>query len=361
MPPVDGHDAAAVLTLLGIDGAPVAEPRFVARGAMGEVWRVDTEVGAFAVKALFPWADVPARPADLAVQLAARRAGVPLPRPVVSPTGDAVVAFGGRAHRAYEWVELGPRWTGPAPADLAAEAGAHLGRIHGLAWPVPAPADGGGDPVDAWYREAPSKDRLAALARAGEAGARPWSYALIASFGLIDELLVTADLFAPSPLAPATPRIGSGRQPGTRAGSEAGRDLTDAIVSHRDFHRDNVLPRAGGAGLVVIDWENCGPVDPAQELASAVVEVATGAGRCDGEVAAAFVAAYRGTGGGARISGGPCFAMAVCTTLNYVVVLADQALSGDAQAEVILDELLLDRLPNLAIALPQLVAAAASW
>jgi Ser/Thr protein kinase RdoA (MazF antagonist) len=103
-------------------GTVLAAPAHVARGAMGEVWRLDTSQGRWAVKWQFPWAPAEPSPADVGVQRAAAASGIPLPLPVLTPAGEAVVQAGGQHARVYEWAELGrpalpeptiwpPRWS----------------------------------------------------------------------------------------------------------------------------------------------------------------------------------------------------------------------------------------------------------
>ena len=46
-------------------------------------------------------------------------------------------------------------------------------------------------------------------------------------------------------------------------------------MCHRDLWAENLLPTAPG-GVCVIDWEDCGPADPSDELASMLVEFGGG-------------------------------------------------------------------------------------
>lgn len=62
-----------------------------------------------------PWAPADPRPPDVALQAAAARAGIPLPRPVTTAAGDAVVRIEGPTARVYPSVD-----TGAAPAPPAA-------------------------------------------------------------------------------------------------------------------------------------------------------------------------------------------------------------------------------------------------
>jgi hypothetical protein len=93
MPPDRWTELAGRFSL----GAVITEPEFVARGAMGTVWRLETGAGRWAVKWLFPWSPADPRPADVAVQIAAAAAGIPLPPPVLLPDGAAVIRIGGPA------------------------------------------------------------------------------------------------------------------------------------------------------------------------------------------------------------------------------------------------------------------------
>jgi Ser/Thr protein kinase RdoA (MazF antagonist) len=148
-------------------GPVTADPVYVTRGQMGEIWRLETTSGRFAAKWLFPWAAAPsdARPADVATQLAAAAAGIRLPMPVMAPDGAAVAEVHGQPARVYEWADLGPPLTTPVSATVAAEAGRLLGLLHGLA----LEAD---EPVDPWYLTVPAGDEWADVARrASTAGA----------------------------------------------------------------------------------------------------------------------------------------------------------------------------------------------
>jgi aminoglycoside phosphotransferase (APT) family kinase protein len=288
---------------------------------MGEIWRLETARGRWAVKWQFPWAPTEARPADLRVQAAAAEAGIPLPLPVSTPSGDAVIAVGDRHVRVYPWLNLGPPIQAPAPPEVAAEAGRLLGLLHRLA----LPADG---PIDPWYTTPPSPDAWDTLAERAAAAGAPWAAGLASARPKIADL---ADLIGPA----------SGRP---------------SIVCHRDFTPDNVLTvlpvlpvrpvlpvlrvlpvlpvlrvlpvlpvRPGG--LVVLDWENAGPMDPGRELGSAVLAWAAGR-RFDATAARHLLAGYAAATARPVPLRRDLFSGAVVVHLNFLHTMGNQAIDA---------------------------------
>jgi aminoglycoside phosphotransferase (APT) family kinase protein len=302
--PADWHALAERFDLGQIRG----DACYVARGAMGQIWRLQTGAGRWAVKWQFPWAPADARPADVAIQLAAVAAGIPLPLPVIAPDGAAVVRVGDGHARVYEWMDLGDPVSLPAPVATAAEAGRLLGLLHGLS----IQSD---EPSDPWYAEVqPARYWPDLINRAVTDGA-PWASKLAAAHPLIAELSEN--------LAPP-----SGRPP---------------VVCHRDFNPDNVLPAAGTGQLAVLDWENAGPLDPARELGYAVFTWCAGAGRFDPVAADALLTEYAAASGSAPAAGPDFFATAVATHLNVLHVMAERALTEPdhrSQAEEFIADLL---------------------
>jgi thiamine kinase-like enzyme len=69
---------------------------------------------------------------------------------------------------------------------------------------------------------------------------------------------------------------------------------------------DNILPTPTG-GVCVIDWENCGLADPAQELPMVMIDFAFG-DQC--RIAELYLS-YLETGGPARVSGYSSFTMVI--------------------------------------------------
>lgn len=267
--------------------------KFVARGAMGEVWRLETSRGAWAVKCQFPWGPAQPRPADVGVQLAAAAAGIPLPAPVLTPAGEAVTGIGSHRVRVYEWADLARPAEPPVTDRTAAEAGRLLGVLHSLALPAT-------EPDDPWYAEVrPPGDWVALADRAAAAG-MAWAGRLAGAQGRIAGLSARADVPRP-------------------------RD--QRIVCHRDFNPDNVIPASSGDHLVVLDWENAGPLDPACELGYALFAWSAGRGRISTSAATALLDGYTAGLGADPALGPGMFTAAIATHLNVLFVMAEQAMA----------------------------------
>ena len=285
---MDPTRAASVATTFAL-GEPAGPATFVARGSMGELWRLRTVDGrTWAVKTLFGWGDPEPTGRDVALQHAAAGAGIALPAPCRAVDGRIVV----NGVRVYEWVDLAPL---PWPPDAATveEAGRILGALHALAL---APDEG--EEVDEWYRTAPEPSLLADLAERGRRAGRPWAAPVLDRLGLLTELHAIVRAAAASP-------------------------PTDVIVCHRDFTPDNVFRPADGGALVVVDWENAGALSAEAELAATV---ATWCGSADPRP---LLDGYAAGGGTASIAGPASFATNTATRLNYLRVMAEQSLADD--------------------------------
>jgi Ser/Thr protein kinase RdoA (MazF antagonist) len=275
-------------------GPVTGDPEYVARGAMGEIWRLRTAAGSWAVKWQFPWVPTEFRPADLMVQRTAAGAGIPLPLPVTTPDGDAVLRVRDRHARVYPWVELGPEITAPVPPACASEAGRLLGLLHRLAITP-------GEPVDPWYTDVPDRGQWVSLAARARSSGAPWAAGLDAARELIAELT-------------------------GRVAPPAG----EPIVCHRDFNPGNVLPAAADGCLVVLDWENSGPLLASSELGYAVFTWSYGSGRFDPATADALLAGYAATSGLATPADADLCSTAIATHLNFLDVMAEQWLTEPA-------------------------------
>ena len=294
-------DAGLVAEVFGL-GKPLGPARLGARGELGRIWRLQTtgEVGrhrgsgaeTWAVKELFePMSEAEAQ-LDVAFQLAALRAGLPLPEPVLKPDGGVLAEMapaGGRSMtvRVYRWVDFADP-VAPAPPEAAAGL---LARLHGLDWPAPGP-------VHAWFTEPVGPTRWIELrdevAVAGPAWAERFRDA-------VPELIAAEDLLPP----PAAP----------------------LAWCHLDFNPYNVLCNSTGR-VVIVDWENSGPCAIEQELAMAVMDFTM-----DEAQALAFLRSYEAAGGPARLTGTRSFATAFAVQGHLIDRYASGAISRHADAE----------------------------
>lgn len=228
---------------------------------------------------------VPFRPEDegalapaAAFQEAAAASGVPAPRIRRTTEGALFAVAGGVRLRVYEWVDLGR----PDPMLAPELVGAAVAAIHQVpgaerATPFTVP--------DRWYLDPVGPQRWDALIAELDGAGAPFAADLAA---LRDELVALESWLTP----PAAPR-----------------------TCHRDLVADNLVPAAGG--VCVIDWENSGPADPAQELAVVLFEYA----RTDPGRARALVGAYEDAGGPARLTGPGDFSMLIAQ-LGHITELA---------------------------------------
>ncbi len=228
----------------------------VARGKQGVVWRLETTDGRWAVKVPFQPSDEDTMRPAAEFQEAAVAAGVPAPGVRRTPEGSVFATVTGTQVRVYDWVDL------LAP-DLGLDP-ARVGEIVAAIHQVPVAGAGSLDP---WYRE--------------PVGAARW-----------DELVARLRLAG----APFAGRLAALRD--ELVALEAWLEPPEQLrMCHCDLWAANVLPTVDG-GVCVIDWENSGPADPAQELLGVLFEF----GRTDPGRARALVDAYRAAGGPARVS-----------------------------------------------------------
>jgi aminoglycoside phosphotransferase (APT) family kinase protein len=259
--------ADLVARAFGLGGGARLSDGPVARGKQGDVWRLETSDGEFAVKVPFdPVAEADVR-AAAEFQEAAYDAGVPTPRLCRTTEGDVFGDVGDAWVRVYEWVDLLP----PDPMLDPLLVGAALAGVHRV--PDPDPDPGG---VDAWYAEPVGAERWDGLVRALRAERAPFAEELA---GLRDELVALETWVAPP---------------------------ERVQTCHRDLWADNLVPTVVG-GVCVVDWENSGPADPAYELGCVLFEFARG----DPVRARTLLDAYSTAGGPARISGRADFSMLI--------------------------------------------------
>jgi Ser/Thr protein kinase RdoA (MazF antagonist) len=293
-------------------GDPVDEMVLVARGEQGRVWRLDTDHGAFAIKELIIRQTSADASADAAYQEVVRATGaVPMPRPIRTPDDRVIVDLAGYQLRAYEWADLLATDRSVDPTTV----GATIAAIHRVQY---APAR----PLIGWYTEPVRESRWRQLAEESKAAAAPFADALDSE---IAELLRLETLLAPP---------------------------TNLQCCHRDLWADNMLPTPTG-GVCVIDWENCGLADPAQELPMAMIDFGFG----DQRRIAELYLAYLDAGGPARINGFGAFTMVIAqfghfwelAITNYLAanVSEDKAHNLDRIAELLKEPLRVTHLEEM--------------
>ena len=251
-------------------GEPLAPPSAVPGGLANRLWRVETSRGVFAVKQMDRieapgWYD-----RAFALEQAAWASGVPMPRPVpAAATGCCLAEL--RASdgttvvvRAHEWVEGSKLDNGVVYADRDVERiAALLAKIHALRMQTGVTA-----------REALlafGDDHWRALADRAEREEQPWAAemrVLLAPLHDLEQYL-----------------------------RDAHEDPTPLLVSHRDADPKNVM-RTGRDELLLVDWDQAGPVNSRQDLADhALVWAGIHRDEPDPHAVRTFVAAYRAAGG----------------------------------------------------------------
>ncbi|MBK9738845.1 MAG: aminoglycoside phosphotransferase family protein [Actinobacteria bacterium] len=260
MTAMDASTAAAVAEAFAL-GELVGLPQLADAGEQGRIWRVTTGRGRWAVKEVpGPLDEVRADRCIRFRELAALR--VTVPTPVRTTDGRAIldgspVGAAGSGFLAFAWLDLDSD-----AATTPFEVGRAAAALH-LVDLLPDTA------VEPWVATGLSDDDWQHLVAAAERGGAPWRELLVEMLPTLRELrgVVTE-------LDPARVR-----------------------TCHRDLNVVNVRRSRSGA-VVVLDWDNVGPMDPARELAELLV-VQTLGGQI--ERAIDLYDAYVTAGGPARI------------------------------------------------------------
>jgi Ser/Thr protein kinase RdoA (MazF antagonist) len=272
---------------LGVD-ARLAGP--VARGQLGQVWRLTTAKGSFAVKEWFAGPDAADATRDAAFSDLVRAAGVFTPTVIRTVAGEVTTLVDGTMVRASEWVDLEPRTRALDPAAV----GDAVAKLHLATWGsrlVDAP-------VDRWFSE---------------------GFGAVAWCALLQQLVEARAPFAEdfAPLVGALIEVEWAMEP-----------HESPILCHRDLWADNVLGSADGR-ICVIDFENMGPADPAQELAMVLYEF----GDDDPARARALHTAYAESGGPARVIRPGHFTMLVAEQAHIAHLAASRWIGEDDARE----------------------------
>lgn len=283
--------AAAVADAYGL-GDVTGPMRSMARADdMGRQWSLETNRGRWAVRTMDTSWPIVSHEDDVALQEAAAAAGVLLPAPVRSRSGNVAEVVGEHLWRAYEWRHSGPPMAAPASASVTREMGGIIATLHGLALPV--------DRVSPWHacRLTPvTWPELAATARGKGVG---WVGELDAVVPVLEELATIDD------------------NPG------------EPVLSHNTIGPGQVR-RGPGGRLVVFAWEHAGGQPPAWELGNTLMDWTVDPG---GEVnvagARAMVEGYRATAGSLPALDMGMFRGAVTGLANYVFGLVEYAMDGE--------------------------------
>lgn len=261
---LDGGDAVTIADLFQLgDDARLSGP--AARGEVGQVWRLSTALGTWAVKEPFEQPSREEAEDDASFQELVLSHGVSMPNVVRTRAGDVLADVGDATVRVYGWVDLLERDPRLDPTIV----GRIVASIHGVRYL-------GQDPVDPWYTD--------------PVGADVWD-------DLIGRLEAAGAGFAES-LA---------QQRCELVALETLLEWpTDLQTCHRDLFADNVL-RTPNDSLCVIDWENSGLAEPSQELGLVVFEFSCG----DMGRARELYDAYLDAGGPGRIARPGTFSMVI--------------------------------------------------
>jgi Ser/Thr protein kinase RdoA (MazF antagonist) len=260
-------DAQSVADAFGLGRAEsLGEP--VARGEVGEVRRLVTDQGAWAVKQSFD----PLDEAELdeaersgAFHRACWEAGVPTPEPRTGG-GRFVVEVGGDALQAFAWVDgLADPDTGLDPTEV--------GRLLAALHAVRLPAEGASHD---WFEAPIGQREWRAVLKASRAAGAPYADRLAE---VLPALLEVETILTPQ---------------------------RRVQQCHLDLWSDNLRRTRDGA-LCVIDFGNAGPADPDRELAMVLFEFGEG----DVVRQRRLYGAYRDAGGTGRITGREDFALTV--------------------------------------------------
>ena len=193
------------------------------------MYRLDTDQGSFAVKALTLDRDSAFRHADVfRLEQAAFAAGIPMPEPI---SADAEVLV-------HRWVDGQTMPEAPVSQAFAFEIGEILANIHAL---DVTGTDESVEPVTA--RDWPE------LAERAAATGQPWADVLAST---VDAFLAIAEF------------VDTCERPGP------------VVLTHRDIHPWNLLARHGRP--VVLDWEISGTLELASELGSTALSLSKGHG-----------------------------------------------------------------------------------
>ncbi|QFQ99627.1 aminoglycoside phosphotransferase family protein [Streptomyces phaeolivaceus] len=323
--------AGFIANVYGLDGG-AWEMVPVARGALGQVWRLSGGGGVWAVKELLFGCDEGQVGREAGLRDAAEGLGISAPRFFADRDGAYVSrlpeSIGGGHVKLYDWVEGSE--ADPGDPALLDWCGRTLALLHRA-------GEGTAETPDDWYERCPGAGEWAELCERVRRAGVPWAAAL--------ERFAAAEAVELAGFV--TPSGGGG----------------DVVTSHLDMRPQNVL--VGPAGPALLDWDNAGPVSAGRELARAV-HVWAGGNDFRADSARRLVRGYVDAGGPGVVEGVESFSMLFATELNYVRVQAECAVDPEvtaAQREFAGGQVvgLMGRLPDPVAASRLAEALASEW
>jgi hypothetical protein len=232
----------------------------VARGELGQVRRLVTDRGTWAVKESLE--DVDDRGVDAfersgAFHRACWGIGIATPEPRPTPGGSMTARVSGELLRAYGWVDLHDPDTALDPVEV----GALLAALHAVRRP-------GVGAVHNWFESPVGEREWRAVLKASRGAGAPYADRLAE---LLPHLLAVESILSP---------------------------MAGVQTCHLDLWSDNLRRRTSDGAACVIDFDNAGPADPSREAAMVVFEF----GRGDAARQRGIYDAYRDAGGPGRIT-----------------------------------------------------------
>ena len=237
----------------------------VARGELGEIRRIETDHGTFAVKQELGGWSVDEVETSSAYHRVCWKAGIPTPEPLRATTGRFTAWVDGEPVRAYAWAELAD----PDPTLDPAAVGRLVARLHQVRHPWPT------SEIDPWFEAPIGQAEWKGALEASRAAGAPYADRLAE---LLPDLLEIERTLTP---------------------------MRPVQTCHLDLWADN-LRRSDGRPFV-IDFDNAGPGDPSREIAMVIFEF----GRGDAVRQRTLYDAYLAAGGPGRVRGRADLGLAV--------------------------------------------------
>lgn len=233
--------------------ASLSDP--VARGELGEIRRLETDHGTFAVKQALEDLSVDEAETSTAYQRVCWEAGIPTPEPLRATTGGFTAEVDGVQMRAYAWAELADS----DPTLDPAAVGALVARLHQVhhSWPTTE--------IDPWFEAPVGRAEWEGVLEVSRVARAPYADRLAE---LLPALLEIEEILTP---------------------------MRPLQTCHLDLWADN-LRRCDGRPYV-IDFDNAGPGDPSREIAMVIFEF----GRGDAGRQRTLYDAYLAAGGPGRV------------------------------------------------------------